>query len=209
MWSSLVDFFELAIFIAGQSFGGNLGLGIFLVTAATRLLMLPITYRLARQARLRRAALASIQEDLSALKQKWASDPGRRLEEIRALHASRGIDLVDTSSIKLAVIQSPLAIALFQAVRRVVSGSQLAATSLPVAFLAASVASTAVASGNQTASGVALVSYAIVAGLMAGMLTIMMGSGFGLYSAAFQSISTIQGFLLRRADRRTHQAVAG
>ena len=46
---------ELAMFLAGQTLGGGVATGIFVVSAAVRLATLPLTYRIARRARERRA----------------------------------------------------------------------------------------------------------------------------------------------------------
>lgn len=202
MWNAVVEVFELAIYLAGQSLGGSLAAGVFTVAAATRLLTLPLSYRLARTARRRATQMAAIQEQVAALKKKWAQDPRRLLEETRALYAAHGLKLFDASSMRLAVLQMPVVLALFHAVRRVIAGSSLATASLPIAILASAVSSVAILSNNHSASGAALAGLVLFAGLAAGALALTMGSGFGIYSVAFQGVSTIQGIALRRRERR-------
>lgn len=202
MWSGVIELLELAIFLTGQTLGGSLSFGILAVSATVRLVMLPLTYRIARRARVRHAAVQALQGDIARIKKRWSDDPVRLLEETRALYARHGLSLVDAGSLKLAALQMPLIVALFQAVKRVVIGSPLALASLPVALAASALATTAVLAGNHTASGPTLGLLVAVAGVGAAALTLFMGSGFGFYSMAFQSISTIQGLLLRRADRR-------
>ncbi len=202
MWESLIGYFELAIYLVGSAAGGSLGLGVFVVAATTRILTLPLTYRMAKRARARQLVLDTMREELAALKETWGCDRARLLEETHALYAARGLSMMDVSTLRLGLLQAPLVLALFQAIRRVVPGSALAAGSLPVAVLAGSLATSAVLLGNQANSTAANVGFAVLAAASAVAFTLMMGSGFGLYSGAFQGVSTLQGLLLRRADRK-------
>lgn len=201
MWNSVVEVFELAIYLAGQSLGGSLAAGVFAVAATTRLLTLPLSYHIARSARRRAAQISGIQDQVAELKRAWADDPRRLLEETRALYASRGLKLLDASSMRLAVLQMPVVLALFHAVRRVIAGSSLATASLPIALLASAVSSVAILSNNHSSSGAVLAALVLVAGVAAGALALTLGSGFGIYSVAFQGVSTLQGLMLRRRER--------
>ena len=83
MWSGLIEIFELAIFLAGQTLGGSLATGVFAVTAVTRLAVLPLTYRMAKAARVRQTAVGAIKEEVAGLREQWASDPQRLFADRR------------------------------------------------------------------------------------------------------------------------------
>jgi membrane protein insertase Oxa1/YidC/SpoIIIJ len=59
MWSSFVELIRVAIFATAHVCGGSLGAGIVFVSVAFRLALLPLTLRLARQAREQQAKMAS------------------------------------------------------------------------------------------------------------------------------------------------------
>jgi membrane protein insertase Oxa1/YidC/SpoIIIJ len=201
MWESLINCFEVGVILVGSAAGGSLALGIFVVTATTRLLALPLTYRLALKGRARRKVMDGMRDELAALKKKLEADPARLMQETRSLYRARGLTMVDRPSLMFGVIQAPLLIALFQAVRRVSSGSLLAAGSWPIALLASTLATTAIVAGHQSSSAVTTISFALLAAGSAAAFTLMFGSGFGIYSAAFQGVSTLQGVLVRRTER--------
>lgn len=67
MWDSLVAIVRIAIFTAAHVTGGSLGSGIFLVSAAVRLALLPLTLRAAREARARSASKPSPANVLSGV----------------------------------------------------------------------------------------------------------------------------------------------
>jgi len=205
MWDGLVSLFELGIFLVSSAAGGSLGLGVFVVSATTRLLTLPLTFPLAKKARARQAVLRDLQEDLAGLKKKWEADPARLMRETRSLYEANGLSMIDRSALVLGGVQAPVVIALFQAVRRVASGSPLAASSVPIAAVASTLAVTAVLAGNQANSATTTVVFALLAAGSAAAFTLMFGGGFGLYSAAFQGVSTLQGLLVRRSERKALQ----
>ena len=117
MWAGFVELLRAGIFAAAHVCGGSLGGGILLVSAGVRLALLPLTLRLARNARAQRANLATLQPEIEALQRRFANDPGRLLRETRALHANHGIRLLTPSGLLGMAIQFPVLGGLFAAVR--------------------------------------------------------------------------------------------
>src|SRR5687768_12570360 len=99
MWESFVDLLRAAIISAAQLCGGSLGGGILFVSAGVRLALLPVTLRLARQARAQQARIATIKPELEALQRRFAHDPRRLMQETRALYQNQGIRLFTPASL--------------------------------------------------------------------------------------------------------------
>jgi YidC/Oxa1 family membrane protein insertase len=118
MWDGFVELLRGTIFSIAHLCGGSLGGGIFLVTAAVRLALLPLTLRLARRARAQQARIVALEPQLDALRKRFASDPRRLMQETRAVYAEHGITLMDPSNIIGIAIQIPVLSGLFAAVRK-------------------------------------------------------------------------------------------
>ena len=117
MWAGFVELLRAGIFAAAHVCGGSLGGGIFLVSAGVRLALLPLTLRLARNARAQQAKLATLQPEIEALQRRFANDPTGLLRETRALHAKHGIRMLTPSGLLGMAIQFPVLGGLFAAVR--------------------------------------------------------------------------------------------
>lgn len=117
MWAGFVELLRAGIFAAAHVCGGSLGGGILLVSAGVRLALLPLTLRLARNARAQQAKLATLKPEIEALQRRLANDPGRLFRETRALHAKHGIRLLTPSGLLGMAIQFPVLGGLFAAVR--------------------------------------------------------------------------------------------
>jgi len=117
MWAGFVELLRAGIFAAAHVCGGSLGGGILLVSAGVRLALLPLTLRLARNARAQQAKLATLQPEIEALQRRFANDPTGLLRETRALHAKHGIRMLTPSGLLGMAIQFPVLGGLFAAVR--------------------------------------------------------------------------------------------
>ena len=117
MWAAFVEVIRAAIFSAAHVCGGSLGGGILLVSAVVRIALLPLTLKLARRAREQQAKLAALKPELDAIRRRHASDPGRMMQETRALHAKHGITLFSPGSLAGFAVQMPLLGGLLAAVR--------------------------------------------------------------------------------------------
>ena len=117
MWANFVELLRVTIFSAAHVCGGSLGAGILLVSAATRLALLPLTLRLARRAREQQIRLAALKPEIDAIQRRYATDPAGLMREMRALHARHGIKLMTPSGFIGLAIQMPVLSGLFSAVR--------------------------------------------------------------------------------------------
>src|SRR5207247_5983659 len=69
------------------------------------------------------AALKKIEPELSSIRKKHKDDPRRILEETAKLHQRHGIKVFDGRSVLGMLVQLPLFLGLFAAVRRGLAGS--------------------------------------------------------------------------------------
>jgi YidC/Oxa1 family membrane protein insertase len=116
MWAGFVELIRVTIFAAAHLCAGSLGAGILSVSIVMRLALLPLTLRLARQARLRQTRLAALQPEIEAIQRRYANDPVRRMRETQLLYAANGIRLSPRGIFGL-LVQLPLVGGLFSAVR--------------------------------------------------------------------------------------------
>ena len=206
MWASFVELLRAAIFSAAHVCGGSLGSGIFLVAAGVRLALLPLTLRLARQAREQQARLAALRPEIEALQRRFADDPRRLMRETHALHAKHGIKLLTPSGFVGFAVQFPVLGGLLSAVRSGL-GSKVrflwvadlarpdAALVLGVAALTAWGISTApVATGQPAAPNVIMVASVIATVAFLWSASSALALSFGAGSL----VSVLQNWLLSR-----------
>ena len=117
MWSAFVELIRMTIFTAAHVCGGSLGAGILAVSVAMRLALLPVTLRIARQARAQQARLAALKPEIERLQQRHAKDPARLIRETQTLYAANGIRLLSPGGLIGLLVQLPLLSGLFAAVR--------------------------------------------------------------------------------------------
>jgi YidC/Oxa1 family membrane protein insertase len=117
MWAGFVDLIRVTIFAAAHLCAGSLGGGILCVSVVVRLALLPLTLRLARQAREQQLRMAAIKPEIEALQRRHAKDPARLMRETQTLYAANGIRLMSPVGLIGLLVQIPLFSGLFAAVR--------------------------------------------------------------------------------------------
>lgn len=117
MWAGFVELIRMAIFAAAHVCGGSLGAGIVAVSIVVRVALLPVTLRLARQAREQQRRIADLKPKLDALHRRHADDRARLAREMQALYAANGVRLFTRGGVVGFLVQAPLLGGLFAAVR--------------------------------------------------------------------------------------------
>ncbi len=117
MWDQIVELVRLAIFAAAQACGGSLGGGVLLVSFGLRVMLLPLTLRMARQSREQQRRLTALKPELARLQVTYANDPAQLLRATQAAYRTHGVRLLSPSSLVTMAIQMPMLGALFAAVR--------------------------------------------------------------------------------------------
>lgn len=117
MWAGFVELIRISIFAAAHVCGGSLGAGIVCVSVVLRLALMPLTLRLARQARMQQVRVAALRPQMESLQRRHSSDPARLMRETQALYVANGVRLLSVGGVVGLLIQVPLLSGLFAAVR--------------------------------------------------------------------------------------------
>ncbi len=212
MWAGFVELVRVIIFSAAHLCAGSLGAGILGVSLAVRLALLPLTLRLARQARAQQARLAALRPKLDALQRRHAHDPARLMRETQALYAAHGIRFLSPMAFVGWLVQLPLLSGLFAAVRTGLGARVrflwIADLARPNALLLVAVAlltagSTLVVpqtAGPRTATGTAVLLLLSLGGTLVFLWSA--SSAVTLSVGAGSLVSALQAWLLRRERNR-------
>ena len=215
-WDLLVDALRAVLVVLTHAFGGSLGTAIVAVSIVVRLLLLPLTLRVALESRALERRKAKLKPEVDRLAKRHADDPVELLRRTRALHEQHGIAALPRGTVALALVQLPLGGALYQAIRTGLGVGQrflwladLGRPDATVAGIAALLAAGAVAASGQSAS--ANGSAATWAGMaVSGAVTLLivwrLAAGVGLYWGASSLVGIAQGLLVRRAESRAAAA---
>lgn len=214
MWESLVDLVRLAIVGVSHACAGSLGSAVLLVSFGVRIALLPLTLRLAREARVHQAKVATLRPAFEALKKRHAADPARMLQETQALYRAQGIRLFSPRGLMGMMLQAPLFAALFSATRQGLGAKVrflwVAELSRPDVVLAWGVSAlTAVVmagamqkSGNGGVPAAAAPVIAAVIGIGTLVFLWSASSAVALSVGAGSLASAVQSWLLARDGRR-------
>ena len=214
MWESLVDLVRVAILSVAQVCGGSVGTAVVLVSAGVRLALLPLTLRIARQARVQQERMARLRPSLEALQKRHAKDPAKLWQETQALYRKHDVRLFTPSGMIGLLVQAPLFGALFSATRaglgakvRFLWVAELArpdaALAWGVAALTAIVMAGSVTSGgDKNALGAAAPIMALVMGIGTLVFLLSASSAVALSAGAGAVVSGVQSLILARERRR-------
>jgi len=187
-----------------QVCNGNLGYGILLVTFLARLALLPLGLRLAKVAQAHQRAMEKIRPELDALRQRYERNPKRLAEETRRLMAREGVSPISVGGCIGALVQIPVFVALYSAVRQVaaiggrflwvrdISRPDVVVASLAMLF---TVAATASGSSGPAPNRTIIL---IISGVVTAVALSKMAAGVGLYWGLSSLFGAVQGFVVQR-----------
>lgn len=154
----------------------------------------------------------ALKPQLDAIRQRWKDDPEPLAQQTLALYRDRGVSLMDPAVLKGSLLQMPIFIAFFNAVRGVLATLEgvgflwirnLARPDFLLGLVVTAVMALAAiltpAVSEQAPGWARWLPVWITFGML-----LFMSSGFGLYMLANAGVSVVQGGLLRKAE-----AVAG
>ena len=206
LWSDAIELIRSAMFLYAQATGGSLGAGIIVVSLAIRVFMLPVTLRVARSAAAHQAVLRKLQPELDAVRERYRKEPERVIRETRRLFAREGVSPFPASSLLGTLVQIPVLLMLFSAIRRVsevgrrflwirdIARPDLIVTLVVTVLTGATVA---VGTGSSEQAQNVLLVLPVVITIVA---LSQMGAGVGLYWGASGTVSLVQATLLRRTS---------
>lgn len=215
MWSTYVhEFSSLLAHLAGW-LDGSWGLAILLLAMVVRMVLLPMTLRTAEQNWLRQLKLQALQPKLERLRQRHADDPMAYAKAARELHRQHGITTGIGASLLVALVQAPLGIGVYAAVRQgaAKAGSFLWISKLarPDLLLALAVTGLALATMllNPMLPEQARTLLQWLPVVMTFFVVWHLSAALVLYYAGSSSVGVLQAMLLRRRIGRHHALITG
>jgi YidC/Oxa1 family membrane protein insertase len=98
------------------------GLAIIALTLLVRTALLPLSWSAAYRGLIRQKKISALQPELQRLKEKFGAQPRLYADQLVALYRRHGIAVTDTSSLLGALVQAPVLLGLYQALRKGVHG---------------------------------------------------------------------------------------
>jgi YidC/Oxa1 family membrane protein insertase len=209
LWAAFVDLIYAGLFVLSVVFGGNMGVAIVVLSLSFRLALLPLTLRMAYRSLEVQAALRKLEPELSTIRKKYKDNPRRVWEETAKLHQRHGIKVVEGRSVFGMLVQLPLFLGLFAAVRRGLSGSGrflwISDLTKPDALLAAACAAL---TGLSAALGPhsteqQRTAVAVLPAVLTFLFLWRMAAGVTIYTVSSGLIGLVQSFLVRRRSLQT------
>lgn len=209
IWAMFLEVFQVGLYGLTQFYGGHLAAAIVSFSILARLALLPLTVRLTLRARAHARRVRELQPELAQVRESLKNDPERLMAGTLAVYKSHGVSPVDAGLIKGSLLQTPIFVGLFHAVRSTLASrageqtflwlSNLARPDFGVALIAFTlVGLSSLAGASESQPGWTLAIPALSAAAMAMMLS----AGFGLYLAATGAVGTLQGLIVQRIEAR-------
>jgi len=212
VWDQWVDLLRAAIFAYSQACGGNLGIGIVAVTLVVRMAMFPLTLRLARISAAHQELMRELKPKLDRIRKRFKTKPERMAQETQRLLEREGVSPLPMKSCLGTLIQMPILLALFTAVRsclgaggrflwiRNIARPDFVLTVAVTALTSATVAIGADSTGQNRALMVAIPT------VITFVVLLKMSAGIGLYWGVSSAVSLLQALLVRRGRLAAQQA---
>jgi YidC/Oxa1 family membrane protein insertase len=206
-WSGFVELLHGALFTVSNALGGSMGWAIAVVSLVVRVALLPLTLRIAVKALRTQHALRQLQPELEALRRRYKKDQRRLLEETAKLYEKHGVSVFDGRSLLATLLQLPVFIGLFSAIRKgLVGGGRflwIRDNSSPDAALAALcgvVTAAAVAASPSLAESHRTV-LIVVPALLTTFFLSKLAAGLSIYALSQGLVGLLQAVLVRRRSR--------
>jgi len=204
LWTGFVDVLYAILSSVSTAFGGNMGLAIAVVSFSVRMALLPWTLRFAYRSLATQAVLKKIAPQLKRIRQQYKNDPQRIWEEAARLHRQHGVKALDGGGFLSILIQAPLFIGLFSAVRRGLARAcrflwidDLSKPDGILAFFCAVLIglSTAI---TPTATDQHKTAMAVLPTILTLVFLWRVAAGVGIYSFASSLVGLAQAYMVRR-----------
>ena len=203
-WEQMITMLREAMFGYAQLTHGSLGAGILVVSAAARLVLLPLSVRLGVAAQRHQAVMVRLQPELEASRARHKDDARMLHAEMKALFAREGISMFPTMNVLGSVMQIPLFVALFSAAQQVAARGgaflwirDLARPDWAVVAIASVLAVAVALSGPQPTVDQRWLLVAVTTVVTIITLS-QMAAGVGLYWSASSAIGIVQAVLINR-----------
>ncbi len=208
IWSAFIELFQVGIFGLTHFYGGSLAAAILSFSLLARLALLPISVRLTLRAREHARRVRALKPDLDAVRERFRDAPEQLGKETMAVYTRHGVPLVDGGALKGSLMQMPIFLGLFHAVRRAIAtplGEQgvlwmrsLARPDMGIAAAATMLAAAGAAVGSSETQPAWVMA---IPTLSTGVMALLFSAGFGLYLTANGMVGLLQGLIVRRIEQ--------
>lgn len=106
------------------STGVGLGCAIVVATLLIRTVMLPLSWSLAYRGCIRQKKMAKLQPELQKIKERFSDKPELYMQHMHALYAKNGLSILDSKSLMGSLLQMPVLLGMFQALRDMGNGAR-------------------------------------------------------------------------------------
>jgi YidC/Oxa1 family membrane protein insertase len=208
VWGQFVDVIHGALLCISTALGGSMGWAIAVLSLLVRVVLLPLTLRLAYRGLETQVALKRLEPELKRVRAKYKADQAKLLEETAKLYEKHGVKLADGRSLAGILVQLPIFIGLFGAIRRGLGSGgsflwvkNIASPDLPLAGICAAVtALSAWLAPNVSASQRAPM--VVLPALLTLFFLSRLAAGMSIYALSQGIVGVVQAVLVRR---RSHQ----
>jgi YidC/Oxa1 family membrane protein insertase len=203
-WEQLVGILREAIFAYTLTGHGNIGAGIAIVTLLARLALLPLGIRLARAAAAHQAAVQRVQPELDAIRARFKNDPHRVVEETHRVFRREGISILPGSGLLGTLVQIPLMLALYSAVRQAAAAgsrffwiADIGRPDLVLTILVTAIGAGAAALGAPPSTQHRVLTVVLPAAITFFALS-RMAAGVGIYWGVSSLVGVVQALAVRK-----------
>ena len=212
VWMLWLDAIRTVV-TASADVGLGVGLAIVVVTLTLRTLLMPLAWPVAYRACIRQRKMRALQPELQALREKLGDNPDAYLKKMKELYEQHGLALVDFKGVLGALVQLPVFLGMFQALRDVGAGARfLWVTDLlrPDVLLAViAVLTTALMMfANPDMPEQLRVLMIVLPSIIAIVAALQFSSALAIYWATSNTFSALQTMVLHAVVRRRVQSGA-
>jgi|SRR5690242_1196244 len=204
-WNHLVATLAALLCTLSETYGGNLGWAIITISVIVRLVMLPVSLRIARHAQAQQKLLHKLKDEIAALRRKYQSNPQRLAQAMQDLYRRNGVQPVNGGNLLGGVLQFMVGAGLYSGIRR---GACTGGRFFWIRSLAQPNALLVLITGAITLIGSAIGPHlpeqsrfltSLIPAVMTVFLAWRLSSAVVLYWAASAALSGVQGVILRRS----------
>jgi YidC/Oxa1 family membrane protein insertase len=201
-WSLVVGVVRALVFAVAHLCGNSIGSGILAVSVLVRMILLPVTLRVAQRVLAHQARIAELNPALERLRRVHGDDRIALAEATVQLYREHGIEAMPRGTLTATLIQLPIGAALYQAFASglgpKLSFLWIADLARPDALLAGLAASLAgLAAGLSTSSNSR--SAVAVSVTLTFVLAWRLSASVALYWVASSGVGVVQALVLRRS----------
>jgi len=209
VWSIFVEGIAALLTQLAQLLDGSFGLAVIALALSVRLMLLPMTLKVAEQGWYRQRQMAALKPELKRLREHHAEDPAAYASAAQTLYREHGLTKGLGSSLRVAAVQAPIGAGIYEAIRQGMAGAgsflwipRLARPDLWLALIVAVLSFLAMWL-NPAIPEQARTLLQLLPVLVSFVLVWHLAAGLGLYWAGSTSVNVLQTLLLRRRIHRT------